>query len=195
MLCKAACASHPQPCSQPLATAPLPPTITSRAAGPFPGFHIRLPLLVRQMKTQAGPVFQSPSLSAFTFLPLPIHAAAEVWTSFLSSRRENFSLEQGFGAQLFWGTDFLLSPHWSSYSFLCLACSPSSEDGEGCLRNPRISACSSASCRRRAGFPEPGIYTELEAPLGSIPTTPRRAHRALCSTLYLYPRALRSSLL
>lgn len=38
---KAARASHcaPRPCSQPLATTPPAPTITSRAAGPFPGFH------------------------------------------------------------------------------------------------------------------------------------------------------------
>lgn len=73
---------------------------------------------------------------------------------------ENFSLQHGFGAQLFWVTDFLPSPHWSSYSFLCSACWPSSDGGEDSLLSPGISASSSASCGRSAGFPEPGMYTE-----------------------------------
>ena len=38
---------------------------------------------VSDEREQAEPAFQPPSLSAFTLLPLPIHAAAEVWTSFL----------------------------------------------------------------------------------------------------------------
>lgn len=50
---------------------------------PFSGLPLFFVYSMSGKLKQAEPEFQPPSLSAFTFLPLPIHATAEVWTGFL----------------------------------------------------------------------------------------------------------------